>query len=120
MGDSLSSFILSCLGYMIFPFFPGWMYDIFGDYAGAFYSCGGTSLTSASLMFFVPRLSSKTKEESNQKLRKLLTRNNHRNHPEFQRILFGCLWKKELHESKTSVSNVHYSVIMTTEGLDGV
>ena len=36
MGDSLSSFILSCLGYMNFPFFPGWMYDIFGDYAGEF------------------------------------------------------------------------------------
>ena len=36
MGDSLSSFILSCLGYMSFPFFPGWMYDIFGDYAGEF------------------------------------------------------------------------------------
>jgi len=124
-AEKMSYALGSAFTVMAFPMFlgppiAGWMYDSFGDYAGAFYSCGGISLTSASLMFFVPRLSSETREESKQKLRKFLRRNKSRNHPEFQRIMFGCPWKKELRESRTSVSIVHYSVNITTEGLDVV
>ena len=93
---------------------------MFGDYAGAFYACGGISLIAAFLMFFVPRVSTKRKEDSDLKLRKLLKkRQDSKSHWEFLRILFGCLWKKDLPESKT-LSNVQYSVIITTEGTENV
>lgn len=96
------------------------MYDVFGDYAGAFYTCGGISLIAAFLMFFVPRASTKRKKDSNLKLRKpLKKRQDSKSRCEFLRILFGCLWKKDLPKSKT-LSNVQYSVIITTEGRENV
>lgn len=85
------------------------MYDIFGDYAGAFYSCGAISMLAASLMFLVPRVST----QSNQRLAKLLKMREQNRHSEVMQVLFGCLWK-ENRESRTS-SNVQYSVIITTE-----
>ena len=92
------------------------MYDVLGDYAGAFYFCGGISLTAASFMFFVPRSSAQTERRNP---RRLLNRNNSRSHFKFLPSLFGCLWKKELHESRT-LSNVQYSVIITTEGTESI
>ena len=92
---------------------------MFGDYAGAFYTCGGISLIAGFFMFFVPRWSTKGKEDSDLKLRRFLSRKNTGSHSQLLQILFGCLWKKELPESKT-LSNVQYSVILTTEGNENV
>lgn len=96
----------------------GWMYDIFGDYAGAFYSCGGISFLAAFLMFFVPRMSLQSSRESNQRFANLLKMRKPSHHSEVMRALFGCLWKDQ-HESRTS-SNVQYSVIITTERAESV
>lgn len=94
------------------------MYDIFGDYAGAFYSCGGISFLAAFLMFLVPRMSLQSSRESNKRLANLLKMRNPNHHSEVMRVLFGCLWKDK-HESRTS-SNVQYSVIITTERVESV
>lgn len=97
----------------------GWMYDIFGDYAGAFYCCGGISFLAASLMFFVPQMSLQSSRERNQRLANLLKmRNPNQHHSKVMRVLFGCLWKDK-HESRTS-SNVQYNVIITTERAESV
>lgn len=97
----------------------GWMYDIFGDYAGAFYYCGGISFLAASLMFFVPQMSLQSSRERNQRLANLLKmRNPNRQHSKVMRVLFGCLWKDK-HESRTS-SHVQYNVIITTERAESV
>ena len=96
----------------------GWMYDIFGNYAGAFYSCGGISFLAAFLMFFVPRISLQSSRKSNQRFANLLKLRKPNHHSEVMRALFGCLWKDQ-HESRTS-SNVQYSVIITTERVESV
>ena len=94
------------------------MYDIFGDYAGAFYSCGGISFLAAFWMFFVPRMTQQSNRESNQRLANLLKMRKPSHHSEVMQVLFACLWKDK-QESRTS-SNVQYSVIITTERVENV
>lgn len=115
----------SAFTFMAFPMFlgppiAGWMYDISGDYSGAFYSCGGISFLAASLTFLIPRLSTQSnKEISSKRLGKFLHRRRSNHRSEVMHVLFRCLWQ-EKQESKTS-SYVQYSGIQaTTKRVDNV
>lgn len=68
------------------------MYDILGDYTGAFFFCGGTSLAAASVMFFVPQSSFQGKEETN----------------------------KRIFSKSQTLRNVHYSVTITTKKVENI
>lgn len=96
----------------------GWIYDISGDYAAAFYSCGGISFLAASLTSFIPRLSTQSNQETGSKrLAKLLRRRRSNHRSEVMHVLFGCLWK-EKQESRTSSFVQHSGIQITNKRVD--
>lgn len=96
----------------------GWIYDISGDYAAAFYSCGGISFLAASLTSFIPRLSTQSNQETGSKrLAKLLRRRRSNHRSEVMHVLFGCLWK-EKQESRASSFVQHSGIQATNKRVD--
>ncbi|XP_077977519.1 monocarboxylate transporter 12-like [Glandiceps talaboti] len=49
------------IGFLLGPYFSGWMFDVYGNYELAFYITGGLTLTGGILIFLAPKVNKWTK-----------------------------------------------------------
>ena len=101
---------------------PGWLYDVAGDYSVAFYACGCAAIIPATLMFAIPWLRPSTPVDSSpQSVRSVELDLESRpglsqgmSHDELLHTYFGCLCARR---SERADQETNYDVLLSSEGI---